>query len=68
MIALDAVADQLLAEQQRDAASGGFHQRLEHLHALLLAVPTGSGSGPPSGAAGRSETGQPRGGSAFTGS
>lgn len=72
MIALDAVADQLLAEQRVEAASGGFHQRLEHLHELLLAAPTGPGSGPPRGGAERNETtgpptGPPRGGSAFTG-
>ena len=71
MIALEAVADQLLAEQQRDAATGGFHQRLEHLHELLLTVPTGPGGGPSRGAPGRGETGQTspqRGGSTFTGS
>ena len=77
MVALTAVADQLLAEQQRDAGSGGVQQRLEHLHDLLLAAPTGPGSGAGGGAgspAGR-ETAAPRrapgsgrdGASAFTG-
>ena len=73
MIALDAVADQLLAEQQRDASSGDFHQNLEHLHELLLTAPTGPVGGPP----GSSEAGSPRRGettnarsapSSFTGS
>ena len=77
MVALTAVADQLLAEQQRDAGSGGFQQRLEHLHDLLLAAPTGPGSGAGGGAGGPAgrETGAPRrapgssrdGASAFTG-
>ena len=73
MIALDAVADLLLAEQQRDAATGGFHQRLEHLHDLLLTVPTGPAT-TKAGGLGRSSDTTPtqpspaRSTSAFTGS
>ena len=44
MVALTAVADQLLAEQERDGGLVGFHDRLQHLHELLLSVPTGVGS------------------------
>lgn len=50
MVALTAVADQLLAEQQRDVGNGGFQQRLEHLHDLLLSAPTGPGGSAGGGA------------------
>lgn len=45
MISLVAVADQLLAEQERDAVGGDFRQRLQHLHDLLQSVPTGPAAG-----------------------
>jgi cell division protein ZapA len=72
MIALEAVADQLLAEQERDAGSAGFHQRLQHLHDLLLTVPTGPGSGGAGDAgigsdAAAKASGGNRGSSVFTG-
>lgn len=69
MIALTAVADQLLAEQERDDTSGGFHQRLEHLHELLRTVPTGPAAAGGGGAssAGRNETGNQRGAASYTG-
>ncbi|MBC7447475.1 MAG: cell division protein ZapA [Hymenobacteraceae bacterium] len=67
MIALEAVADQLLAEQQRDSSSGGFHQRLEHLHELLLTVPTGPAAAGGGGTSGRSETGNQRATTSYTG-
>lgn len=49
MIALEAVADRLLAEQRLGSAGSDFHRRLDHLHELLLAAPLGPGG--PDGAA-----------------
>lgn len=41
MIALESVADRLLAEQRLGSAGSDVHRRLEHLHELLLAAPVG---------------------------
>ena len=44
MVALEAVADRLLAEQRLGLAGSDVHQHLEHLYELLLTVPTGPGA------------------------
>lgn len=41
MIALESVADRLLAEQRLGAAGSDVHQRLEHLYEVLLTASTG---------------------------
>ncbi len=45
MIALESVVERLLAEERVGAADSGMHQRLEHLHDLLLTASTGPTSG-----------------------
>lgn len=49
MIALESVADRILAEQQHGMTDAGLRQRLDHLHELLLSAPTGP-LGAPTGA------------------